>query len=58
MQTVKKEELAHKVIRRYNKLVLERTNFEEFFRDVRNYIRPTRQAIDTSDISVGQRFTK
>jgi len=57
MNTVKREELAQKIIKRYNKLVLERTNFEEFFRDVRNYIRPTRQAIDGAEITVAQRFT-
>ena len=57
MNTLKREELSQKIIKRYNKLALERTNFEEFFRDVRNYIRPTRQAIDGAEITVAQRFT-
>ena len=49
MNTIKNEELAQKIIKRYDKLVLERTNFEEFFRDVRNYIRPTKQAVDNAE---------
>ena len=52
-----KEERIEKICKRFSRLELNRTNFEQFFRDVRDYIRPTKQGVDTSVITVGQRHT-
>ena len=52
-----KEERIEKICKRFSRLELNRTNFEQFFRDVRDYIRPTKQGVDTSVVTVGQRHT-
>jgi hypothetical protein len=45
------------LIKRYDKLKQRRTQWEPFFRDVRDYIRPRKGKVDSSTFQYGQPFT-
>lgn len=49
------QQLAQQLIKRCERLKSERARCEPFFRDVRNYIRPRKQGIDSTPVNPGQR---
>lgn len=51
------EALVGKILKRYDRLKTVRSQVEPFFRNVRDYIRPTVQGADVSEITVGERHT-
>jgi len=50
------EKTPSALIRRYEVLKSRRIRYEPFFRNVRDYVRPRKQGVDSSPINQGQRF--
>ena len=48
---------AKDVIKRYESLKMNRVQWESHFREVRDYIRPKKQKVDSSDVVRGKSFT-